>query len=431
MKSSEGPVQEASWQWDGEADDAAGAPGDVIGGGGDGPRLSRRGVLVGAGALALGGAAWAVTGAQGGGPGPRPRPTSVAGPTPLWTYRGPEAMTPERLMVPPDRPVSLSRAGLQVLDPADGSPKRLLSFDPPPPKDWPSDLERPAGNVAVQRDYLYTSASRGHLDARHLTDPAADWSLPLPDDLQGGLQLTAVDAGVLYGCVLGWPRADSTVPSSRLFAVRLEERSLLWSVAVDQQERPVAHEHLGNQLACVRSLGTGPELVVRDSATGRELWTAPGGGDLSWCTAVGRSFLVPDGSGGVRLLGADGKPGWTHSPARGESWRALPPVPDAVRVFVPRDDGVVTCLETGNGRVLWSCKLPFLLDRRSRPLLHEGTLYVPGPAAGGVGAIYAATGVLGWTFRDSGPGRDVWSLASDGERLYAGHDEVLHALPLT
>ncbi|MFH9353383.1 PQQ-binding-like beta-propeller repeat protein [Kitasatospora sp. NPDC017646] len=433
MKSSEGAAQEASWQWDGEAGDPGEVPGDVIGGGDGGPRLSRRGLLTGAGVLALGGAAWAVTASQGEGPAPEPPPTAVSGPTPLWTYRGPEATTPERLIVPPDRPVSLSKAGLQVLDPADGGPKRLLSFDPPPPRDWPSDLQRPVGNVAVQRDYLYTAASKGHLDAHHLTDPTADWSLPLPDDLQGQLQLNAVGAGVLYGCVLGWPRADSAVPSSRLFAVRLEERTLLWSVAVDQQERPVAPApgYGGNQLACVRSLGTGPELVVRDAATGREVWSTPAGGDLSWCTAAGRNFLVPYGDGGVCLLDADGKPLWTHSPARGESWRALPPVPDAARVFVPRDDGVVTCLDTGNGRVLWSCQLPFLLDRRSRPLLQEGTLYVPGPAAGGVSAIYAATGVLGWTFRDSGPGRDVWSLASGGGRLYAGHDEVLHALTLT
>ncbi|MBD0690298.1 PQQ-binding-like beta-propeller repeat protein [Streptomyces sp. CBMA123] len=433
MKSSEGPAQEASWQWDGEADGAAETPGDVIGGGGGGPRLSRRGLLVGAGVLAVGGAAWAVTGAQGDGPAPQPQPTALAGPTPLWTYRGPEATTPERLLVPPDRPVFLSRAGLRALDPGDGGPKRLLSFDPPPPKDWPSDLERPAGNVVVSRDYLYTATSRGHLDAHHLTDPTAGWSLPLPDDLPGELQLTAMAAGVLYGCVLGWPRANGTVPSSRLFAVGLEERSLLWSLAIDRQERPLARAsgYGDHPLACGRSLDTGTELVVRDAATGRELWTAPAGGDLSWCTAVGQEFLVPDGSGGVRLLGADGKPRWTHSPARGESWRALAPVPDAVRVFVPRDDGVVTCLDTSEGRVLWSSKLPFLLDRRSRPLLDGGTLYVPGPAAGGVSAIYTATGVLGWTFRDSGPGRNVWNLASGGGRLYAGHDEVLHALPLT
>ncbi|MFD0350700.1 PQQ-binding-like beta-propeller repeat protein [Kitasatospora aburaviensis] len=58
-----------------------------------------------------------------------------------------------------------------------------------------------------------------------------------------------------------------------------------------------------------------------------------------------------------------------------------------------------------------------------------GLLLVPGPAAAGVRALDAATGEERWTFRDSGPGVDVWSLAADDHRLYAGHDDVLHALP--
>ncbi|MFF2079183.1 PQQ-binding-like beta-propeller repeat protein [Kitasatospora sp. NPDC058162] len=440
MKSSEGPVQEASWQWDGDADGAAEVPGDVLDGGGrggDGPRLSRRGLLIGAGVLAAGGAVWAL-GRTGGGPSPsptpsRPQPTALSGPTPLWTYRGAQPMTPERLLTAPQRPVFLSKAGLQVLDPGTGEPGRLLVFDPPPPKDWPSDRELTAGTVVLRGDYLYTAASRGHLDAHHLTDPAADWSLPLPDELQGQIQFACQDAGVLYGCLTNWSSADGAVPSSRLFAVQLDDRTLLWSVASDHRERPLALAPADGDrlLACVRSLDSRAELVVRSAVTGRELWTSPGFGDLSWCSPAGGSFLVPDGNGGVRMLGAGGKPLWSHSPARGESWRALPPLPDAARVYVPRDNGVVTCLETTTGAVLWSCKLPFLLDRRSLPLLDGGTLYVPGPAPSGVTAVHTATGQLGWTFHDSGPGRDVWSLAADGTHLYAGHDDVLHALPLS
>lgn len=205
--SSEGPVREASWQWDGEADGAAREPVDVVGGGGDGPRLSRRGLLAGAGVLAAGAAVWAFgrSGADQPAPPPKPQPTALSGPTPLWTYRGPEAMTPERLTGPPTRPVFLSRAGLQVLDPATGEAARLLTVDPPR-GNWPSDLEV-LGQVVLGPDRVFTT-SPGHLDARHLGDPAADWSLPLPDDLQGSVQLSGFDDGTLYGYVWDWSREN-------------------------------------------------------------------------------------------------------------------------------------------------------------------------------------------------------------------------------
>ncbi|MFD8706867.1 PQQ-binding-like beta-propeller repeat protein [Kitasatospora sp. NPDC059648] len=430
--SSEEATRDASWQWD-EAGGGAEAPGDVLGGGGSGPRLSRRALLAGAGVLAVGGAVWAL-GRSDGGPVPQPPlpvPTALSGPTPLWTYRGAQAMTPERLVAAPRRPVFLSKAGLQVLDPVGGGPGRLVVFDPPPPPNWPSDAEPSGGKVAIGPDHLFSAESKGHLDARHLSDPAGDWSLPLPDELSTRLQLTCAATGVLYGYAWAPFRQEEVFPGTRVFALGLDERTVLWSAAGPHQEQPVAPAPGGGTglLACARSLGDGSELAVRDAATGRELWTAPGPEGLRWCVAFGDGFLVPDGTGGVRVLGPGGEPCWTHSPARGESWRALPPVPDGARVFVPRDSGVVTCNDLATGAVLWSRRLPFPLDSRSRPLVVGGTLFVPGPATAGVCAIDAATGRPRWTFHDSGPGRDVWTLATDGTRLYAGHDDVLHAIP--
>ncbi|MFJ6618659.1 PQQ-binding-like beta-propeller repeat protein [Kitasatospora sp. NPDC091335] len=434
--SSTGPARETSWQWD-EATDGGEASEDVITGGGERRRPSRRGLLFGAGALAAGGAVWAFGRSGGGGalptPGPtRPQPTALSGPTPLWTYRGPEAMMPERLVDPPDRPVYLSKAGLQVLDPTQGTAARLLVFDPPPLRDWPSDLDM-LGKVAIGPDRLYAATYEGHVEARHFTDPAADWSLPLPDELQGQTtKLAGYDRGVLYGYSWGLPHGEDTPPENRIFALRAADRSFLWSIRTEREEQPVtpASSTGGNRLACVRFLGNRPQLVVRNAADGRELWTAPGDEDLRWCATGPANVHVPDGTGGVRALRADGEPGWTYSPARGESWRALPPVPDGPRVYVPRDHGIVTGHDAATGAVLWTCRLPYTLDRRSRPLVAGGTLFVPGTAVGGVSAIDTATGKLRWNFRDSGPGRDVWTLAADAERLYAGHDDILHALPL-
>ncbi|MFE7524557.1 PQQ-binding-like beta-propeller repeat protein [Kitasatospora sp. NPDC057542] len=435
--SSGGPARGTSWQWDEET--AGGeASEDVIAGGGVRPRPSRRRMLVGAGVLAAGGAAWAFgrSGVGGALPTPeptRPNPTALSGPTPVWTYRGPEAMTPERLTDPPGRPVYLSKNGLQVLDPAKGTAARLLVVDPPAARSWPSDLDM-LGKVVVGPEHLFTTYE-GHVEARHFTDPAADWSRPLPDELQGQIRLAGYDRsgpGVLYGYSWGRPQADGTPTDNRLFALRVTDRALLWSVRTEREEQPViptTHSG-GGLLACARFLGGRAELVARDAATGRERWTAPGDEDLRWCVTGSGNFYVPDGNGGVRMLQATGEPGWTYSPARGESRRALPPLHDGSQVYIPWDQGVVTCHESHSGTVLWSCRLPFPLDRRTRPLVGDRTLFVPGTAVGGVSAIHTSTGELGWTFHDSGPGKDVWTLAFDGNLLYAGHDDILHALPL-
>ncbi|MFD5438066.1 PQQ-binding-like beta-propeller repeat protein [Kitasatospora sp. NPDC127067] len=444
QSSSGGPARGTSWQWD-EETDGGGATEDVIAGGGERTGPSRRRLLLGAGALAAGGAAWALGRSGGDGarpsPGPtEPLPTALSGPTPLWTYRGPEAMTPERLTDPPHRPVFLSKSGLQVLDHAKGTPGRLLVFDPPADRNWPNDLDT-LGKVVFGPDHLFTTY-QGHVEARHFTDPAADWSLPLPDELQGRTRLAGYDRrdpAVLYGCAWGRPRVDGSLSDNYLFALRVTDHKLLWSVRTEQAEQlvtPTADGGGAGRLAGVRFLDGRAELVVRDAATGRELWTATGEEDLRWFVSDSSGFFVPDGNGGVRVLRSTGELSWTYSPARGESRRALPPIQHGPRVYIPWDQGVVTCHDSSSGAELWSCRLPFPLDRRSRPLVANGTLFVPGTSVGGVSAIYPATGELGWTFHDSGPGKDVWTLATDathqydGTRLYAGHDDVLHALPL-
>ncbi|MGW3043320.1 hypothetical protein ACWC9T_25500 [Kitasatospora sp. NPDC001159] len=56
-----------------------------------------------------------------------------------------------------------------------------------------------------------------------------------------------------------------------------------------------------------------PPNRVKASPCGPELWTVPGDEDLRWCAANQESFLVPDGKGGVRVLGPGGEPRWTRS----------------------------------------------------------------------------------------------------------------------
>lgn len=430
--SSERAVPGAAWQWDGEdGGDPGGAPGDVVGGGGGGPRLSRRALLAGAGVLAVGGAAWASGRSPEDRPAPKPGPTApvaVSGPTPVWTYRGPEAMTPERLTARPDRPLFVTGAGLQLLDPATGSPTRLLRLAPPE-RQFGDDLT--AARVVISGNRVYTT-SRGHIDGRDLDDPARDLTVALPEAVTDDVVLAGCDGTTLYGTAYALPTRDNEVPGQKAFAVRVADSTLLWSSPADLGEKLLAPATgPTGVIASVRATEGRTELVVRDAATGRQRWTAAGHENLRWCAVGQRAVHVPDGSGGLRALDlATGAALWTLPPARGENWRAMPPLMAGGALFLPRDNGVVTAHTEAAPDPLWSLRLPFLLDARSHPMLVGGVLYVPGPAGGGVCAVDAAKGRLLWTFRDSGPGKDVWSLAADGNHLYAGHDDVLHALPL-
>ncbi|MEV7025247.1 PQQ-binding-like beta-propeller repeat protein [Kitasatospora sp. NPDC093558] len=430
--SSERGVPEAAWQWDGEDGGHAGAAaGDVVGGGGgDGPRVSRRALLVGAGVLAAGGAAWAFGRSREDRPAPKPTapaPVAVSGPTPVWTYRGPEAMTPERLTSHPNRPVYVTSAGLQLLDPATGAPTRLLRLAP---------TERQYGDdptvarVVISGDRVFTT-SQGHIDGRDLGDPSADLTVALPEAVTDDVVLAGCDGTTLYGTAYAKPTQDDRIPGHKAFAVRIADSTLLWSSPADLGEKLLAPSAgPTGVIASARTSEGRTELVVRDAATGRQRWTAAGSENLRWCAVGQRAVHVPDGSGGLRALDlATGAALWTLPP-RGENWRAMPPLVAGAAVFLPRDNGLVTAHSEAGPDAHWSLRLPFLLDARSHPMLVNGVLYVPGPAGGGVCAVDAATGRLLWTFRDSGPGKDVWSLAADGTCLYAGHDDVLHALPL-
>ncbi|MEV0536022.1 PQQ-binding-like beta-propeller repeat protein [Kitasatospora sp. NPDC050463] len=420
-----------AWQWD-ETDDRSSAPADVLSGGAEddgGPRPTRRRLLAGAGLLAAGAAAWAFA-RSAGGPDPappRPLPTRLAGPEPLWTYRGREPMAPERLNGRPAVPVLLSREGLQVLDPATGKPLRMLTFAAVR-ANWPDDVDQPGTRVVVGADRVFTT-SNGHVDSHHLTDPASEWSLPLPEESGSGtVTLFGCAGDVVYGAVQPRPYAGG----DRLFAVHVPERRLLWTRAALGGERPLTPvTSAGGRVPVFDNSADGAHLALLEAATGKRLWAVPAEAGLTWAVADAEHVYAPEGPAGLRALRlADGAPHWSVRPGPADEWRLLPPVTGGPRVYLFRDNGLVTAHDVTTGDRLWERHLPFRLDRRSHPLLAGPALYVPGPAAAGVCALDAATGEERWTFRDSGPGVDVWSLSNDPTRLYAGHDDVLHALPL-
>ncbi|MFJ8430758.1 PQQ-binding-like beta-propeller repeat protein [Kitasatospora sp. NPDC094019] len=417
------PAGEASWRWDGEDEDGATAPADVVSGGGDGgdgPRPNRRRLLIGAGVLAAGAAVWGVSRRAGGSGAetakPQPLPSRLTGAEPLWVYRGSEPMTPERLSGRLFAAAYVTAGGLRILDAASGAV--IGNVDEAAVRGRPEDSP-----LIVGAGRLFT-ASTGHVDARALTGPAAGWSQPLPPELGERITLFGCDGAQVYGTV--GSRGDTR---GTLFAVDATGRGLLWSrPAAERGEDAVSVLPIGGRLL---TWGADPTsgMSLLDGTTGRRLWTTAGSAP-AWSMMDQRHVYLPTpGAGGVQALRLeDGSPRWSVRPGPGEEWRALPPLSDSYRVYVPRDNGLITAHEAGSGEQTWQCQLPFRLDRRCRPLLLSSGLVVPGPAGAGVLVVEAEQGKLSTIFNDTGPGVDVWSVASDGTRLLAGHDTTLYCL---
>ncbi|MFC5663766.1 PQQ-binding-like beta-propeller repeat protein [Kitasatospora misakiensis] len=421
---SDRPAGEASWQWDGDEEAAATATADVVSGGadggGDGPRPTRRRLLTGAGLLAAGAAVWGVSRAAGGSksepPKPQPLPSKLYGSEPLWVYRGSEPMMPGRLSGRLFAPAYVTANGLRILDAATGAVTGTV--EEPGVRGRPEDSP-----LIVGAGRLFTT-SPGHVDARALTGPAAGWSRPLPPELGEQITLFGSDGAQVYGMV--GSRVDTR---GALFAMDATGRGLLWSRPVAERgENTVTVLPIGGRLLTWDTDPTAGMSLV-DGTTGQRVWTTAGSAPV-WSMMDQRHVYLPtSGATGVQALRLeDGAPRWSVRPGPGEEWRALPPLSDGYRVYVPRDNGLITAHEAGSGEQTWQCQLPFRLDRRSRPLLLSSGLLVPGPADAGVLVVEAESGRLSTIFADTGPGVDVWSLSSDGTRLYAGHDTTLYCL---
>jgi len=386
---------------------------DVVQGTG-GP--TRRQLLVGGAALLAGGAAWWFNRAPAGETQPAVPPAGVR---PRWTHRDTEVLAAEWLSEPPALPLFLTRSELLSLDPATGAVRRRIRL---PGAEALAEQQRPGSRVVVGADRVYDTTV-GHLASYHLADADADWELTAPQSLGGesaSWSLDCCDQAAVYGWVRR--RGSGIAGLSDLFALSTRTRELLWSRPGDEQGGYLSDVQAapGGRLV---ARSTRDELVALNAADGSRLWVVPADQALGWRATDGDNVYLAQRGDGLRAVRlSDGGSRWSLTPGQGESWRCLKPLPAAGAVYVPRDSGLLTRNSAVDGREVWSCQLPFRLDSRSRPVLVGETLFVPGPAAGGVCAVDTANGTIRWTFRDSVPGVQVWTLGTDGRRVFAGHD---------
>ncbi|WP_329569746.1 outer membrane protein assembly factor BamB family protein [Kitasatospora sp. NBC_01266] len=392
-------------------------------------RRTRRQLLLGGAAVLAGGAAWALHRS----PAPDrrrladPQPSTArpapSGPKPRWTYHGDGPLALDRLDPTPHPPLYLSGTDLIQLDPGTGAERRRFTLPA-------GGSLRSCGSLLLVGDDPGKEKVRGAITAYDLDSGSTDRQYATPTGAAssrgGSVTVLCCDSGTIY-CL-----ADSVVLSGSggapaeqdtLLAIAADTRQVRWRV-------PLAADVFLGQASAVPGgrllIGRNPGgMAMLDTADGHQLWSVAG--PNGWWSVDDQSIYLAGGGSGLSALSvADGTAQWSAGPGAGESWRYLAPLSANGRLYTFADNGVVTAKSAG--AALWTYRLPFLLDARSRPLVAGGLLLVPGPLDGGVVALDAATGALRWIFQDGEPGVDVWSATTDGNRLYLGHDRVLHAI---
>ncbi|WP_035796698.1 outer membrane protein assembly factor BamB family protein [Kitasatospora mediocidica] len=419
-----------------------------------GRRPNRRQLLIGAGALLAGGSAWALSRPHSrphsgppvadapqpvpaeavppadlspSGPSPfvppPPAPPRLSGRTVLWSYQGTGTYSLTRFDRSPTLPVFLSDQGLTGLDPDTGRSRCHLDLAP--------DVTPVTDGGQVFCGSGVSGTPTGRLDRYDLATGRSDWTYsgPGPASAQGAgtpgdIQPLACDGTTLY-CTNEQPGNGLT--SSVLVALSLQSRQIRWSLpAAPDSWLLSAAPAPGGRLICS---DTQEQLVVVNCADGRRLWTTKLDEVRGWQSADEQHvYLALAGTGIQALNAADGTPSWRLAPLADSDWGYLPPVVGDGVVYLLGGDGSVAAHAAGDGRRLWAATLPFKPDNRNQPLLAAGVLVVPGPADAGVVALDAATGAVRWTFRDASPAADVWTVSTDGRRVFAGRGTYLHAL---
>ncbi|WP_330306560.1 MULTISPECIES: protein kinase domain-containing protein [unclassified Streptomyces] len=169
-------------------------------------------------------------------------------------------------------------------------------------------------------------------------------------------------------------------------------------------------------------------LTVRDTATGKQLWTKKVGDDWSWTPTVAAGLVFLPGEK-LTVLDADtGKTRWTLSP-NGRRGFDNPVVIDDVLYAADFDHGV-WAVHVKTGKKIWLCEDPGAVRAPVNFLRAGATLY--GASywdEGGIFAMDAKTGKSRWVYNDNKGGGEPWQVAISGNRLLATHGFEIYALP--
>ncbi|MFH9605964.1 PQQ-binding-like beta-propeller repeat protein [Streptomyces sp. NPDC017448] len=173
-------------------------------------------------------------------------------------------------------------------------------------------------------------------------------------------------------------------------------------------------------------------LTVRDTATGKQVWTHKTTKTSYGPFAVHQDLvIVPQGSRLQAFALADGSEKWSVEAEEFSLFRE-PSLVDGV-LYIADSGRTLWALDPATGKKVWqSTALRDASVQVPRQFVRVGgTLYgaTDLDPEGGVHAFDAKTGALRWTFNDGTGDHHAWLVATDGKHVFALHGKKLHALP--
>lgn len=174
-------------------------------------------------------------------------------------------------------------------------------------------------------------------------------------------------------------------------------------------------------------------LTVRDTATGRQVWTHKTKKTSYGPFAVHQDLvIVPQGQRLQAFALSDGSEKWSVETERFTSFREPTLLEDVL--YIADSGRTLWAVEPKTGKKVWqSTALKDAGAQVPRQFVEVGgTLYgaTDLDKQGGVHAFDAKTGALRWTFNDKSGDYHAWLIATDGKRVFALHGKKLHALPV-
>ncbi|MFG3551479.1 PQQ-binding-like beta-propeller repeat protein [Streptomyces sp. NPDC047725] len=172
-------------------------------------------------------------------------------------------------------------------------------------------------------------------------------------------------------------------------------------------------------------------LTVRDTATGKQIWTRKTAKTSYGVFAVHQDLvIVPQGQKLQAFQLSDGAEKWALQAEEFDTFREPAVLEDVL--YVADSGRTLRAIEPQSGKTIWQSK--DLADANAyapRQFVKVGgTLYGATELddRGGIHAFDAATGALRWTFNDKSGDYHAWLVATDGTHVFALHGKKLHAL---
>lgn len=220
-----------------------------------------------------------------------------------------------------------------------------------------------------------------------------------------------------------------------LAAVARADGKIAWKTPRTRGERHgnYANPNLGTVAGRTQLVQPGFDRVTAyDPATGRELWHCDGPTEV--CANMplfdDTSVYISGGYPGKRLMciRADGTGDVTKSHLRWDDSKAVSYVPSSIlhkgRLYVVSDDGIATCYDAANGRVVWRERLEGAFT--ASIVLADGRLHYTNET--GTTTVLAAGDTFKKLAENKLPGATLATPSPSGDRLFIRTDAKLYSI---